>query len=95
MNKRELIEAFAEEFGITIRDAEVCVNTLFNSVADTLAKGGRVEIRGFGSFKVKEYKPYSGRNPKTGDPIQVRSKKLPYFKLSSMMRERINKKHTE
>ena len=95
MNKRELIEAFAKEIGITLRDAEVCVNTLFSSMADTLAKGGRVEIRGFGSFKVKEYKPYSGRNPKTGDPIQVRSKKLPYFKLSSMMRERINKKTTE
>ena len=95
MNKRELIEAFSKVFGITIRDAEVCVNTLFNGIADTLAKGGRVEIRGFGSFKVKEYEPYSGRNPKTGDPIQVRSKKLPYFKLSSMMRERINKKTTE
>ena len=95
MNKRELTRAFAKEFGITIRDAEVCVNTLFNSIADTLAKGGRVEIRGFGSFKVKEYEPYSGRNPKTGEPIQVRSKKLPYFKLSSMMRERINKKPIE
>ena len=95
MNKRELIEAFAKESGTTIRDAEVCVNTLFNSIADTLAKGGRIEIRGFGSFKVKEYEPYSGRNPKTGDPIQVRSKKLPYFKLSSMMRERINKKSIE
>ena len=95
MNKRELTRAFAEEFGITIRDAEVCVNTLFNSIADTLAKGGRIEISGFGSFKVKEYEPYSGRNPKTGDPIQVRSKKLPYFKLSSMMRERINKKPIE
>ena len=95
MNKRELTEAFAKEFGITLRDAEVCINTLFNSIADTLAKGGRVEIRGFGSFKVKEYEPYSGRNPKTGDPIQVRSKKLPYFKLSSLMRRRINKKPIE
>ena len=95
MNKRELTEAFAKEFGITLRDAEVCINTLFNSIADTLAKGGRVEIRGFGSFKVKMYEPYSGRNPKTGDPIQVFSKKLPYFKLSSLMRKRINKKPIE
>jgi integration host factor subunit beta len=76
VNKRELIEAFANEFGITIRNAEVCVNTLFNSMADALSKGGRVEIRGFGSFKVKEYEPYPGRNPKTGERIQVRSKKL-------------------
>ncbi len=90
MNKRELTDAFAKEMGITIRDAEVCVNTLFNSIADTLAKGGRVEIRGFGSFKVKEYEPYSGRNPKTGESIQVRRKKLPHFKLSSLMRKRIN-----
>jgi integration host factor subunit beta len=92
VNKRELIEAFAEEIGITLRDAEVCVNTLFNNMADTLAKGGRVEIRGFGSFKVKEYEPYSGRNPKTGESILVSRKKLPYFKLSSMMRKRMNKK---
>ena len=95
MNKRELIEAFAKESGVTIRDAEVCVNTLFNSMADALSKGGRVEIRGFGSFKVKEYEPYPGRNPKTGERIQVRSKKLPYFKLSSIMRKRINKKPIE
>jgi integration host factor subunit beta len=94
VNKRELIEAFAKEIDITLRDAEVCVNTLFNNMADTLAKGGRVEIRGFGSFKVKEYEPYSGRNPKTGESIQVRSKKLPCFKLSSMMRKRINKEPT-
>ena len=95
MNKKELIEASAKEIGITLRDAKVCVNTLFNSMADTLSKGGRVEIRGFGSFKVKKYKPYSGRNPKTGEPIKVRSKKLPYFKLSSMMRKRMNKKPIE
>ena len=95
MNKRELIEAFAKEIGVTLRDAEACVNTLFSSMADTLAKGGRVEIRGFGSFKVKEYEPYSGRNPKTGESIRVSKKKLPYFKLSSMMRKRMNKKPIE
>ena len=95
MNKKELIEAFAKEIGLTLRDSAVCVNTLFNSMADTLAKGGRVEIRGFGSFKVKEYEPYPGRNPKTGESIQVSRKKLPYFKLSSLMRKRINKKPTE
>ena len=95
MNKRELTEAFAKEIGLTLRDAEVCVNILFNSIADTLSKGGRVEIRGFGSFKVKEYEPYSGCNPKTGESIQVSRKKLPYFKLSSKMQKRINKKPIE
>ena len=95
MNKKELIEAFAKEIGLTLRDSAVCVNTLFNSIADTLSKGGRVEIRGFGSFKVKEYEPYPGRNPKTGESIQVRRKKLPHFKLSSIMQKRINKKPIE
>jgi integration host factor subunit beta len=95
VTKSELIEEFARKTGITVREAGVCVSVLFKSIADTLAKGGRVEIRGFGSFKVKEYEPYSGRNPKTGEPIQVRGKKLPYFKLSSIMRKRINKKSIE
>ena len=95
MTKSELIEEFAKEMGITVKDAGVCVNALFKSIADTLAKGGRVEIRGFGSFKVKEYEPYTGRNPKTGEPIQIRGKKLPYFKLSGIMRKRINKKPIE
>jgi integration host factor subunit beta len=95
VTKSELIEGFAGEMGITIKEAEACVNALFKSIADTLAKGGRVEIRGFGSFKVKEYEPYYGRNPKTGDPIQIRGKKLPYFKFSSIMRKRINKKPIE
>jgi len=95
VTKSELIEEFAKEMGITTKNAGVCVNVLFKSIADALAKGGRVEIRGFGSFKVKEYEPYSGRNPKTGEPIQIRGKKLPYFKLSSIMRNRINKKPIE
>ena len=95
MTKSELIEGFAREMGIPVREAEACVNALFKSIADTLARGGRVEIRGFGNFKVKEYEPYSGRNPKTGEPIQIRGKKLPYFKLSSIMRKRINKNPIE
>ena len=95
MTKSELIEEYAKEIGITVRDAGACVNALFNSIANTLARGGRAEIRGFGSFKAKEYEPYSGRNPKTGEPIQVCGKKLPYFKLSSTMRNRINKKPIE
>jgi len=95
VTKSELVKEFAKEMGITTKDAGVCVNVLFNSVVDALAKSGRVEIRGFGSFKVKEYEPYSGRNPQTGKSIQVRGKKLPYFKLSSIMGKRINKKPIE
>jgi integration host factor subunit beta len=95
VNKSELIEEFARVMGITAKDAGVCVDVLFKSIGDALAKGGRVEIRSFGSFKVKEYEPYSGRNPKTGEPIHVSGKKLPYFKLSGIMRKRINKKPIE
>ena len=95
MKKSEFSEAVAEELGMTLRDAKVCVDTLFECISNALAKGERVEIRGFASFKVKQYDPYSGCNPKTGKPIKVRSKKLPHFKLSSIMRKRINKKPIE
>jgi integration host factor subunit beta len=66
------------------------VNVVFDSMADSLAKGDRVEIRGFGSFKVKSYNSYQGRNPKTGEIIQVREKKLPYFKVGKEMKERVD-----
>jgi integration host factor subunit beta len=59
-------------------------------MADSLAKGDRVEIRGFGSFKVKSYNSYQGRNPKTGEIIKVREKKLPYFKVGKEMKERVD-----
>jgi integration host factor subunit beta len=85
-----LSEAFTEELGMTLKNAKVCVDTLFECISNALAKGERVEILGFGSFKVKQYDSYPGRNPKTGKPIQVRSKKLPHFKLSSIVRKRIN-----
>jgi len=66
------------------------VNVVFDSMADSLAKGDRVEIRGFGSFKVKSYNSYQGRNPKTGEIIKVREKKLPYFKVGKEMKERVD-----
>ena len=88
MNKSQLIERIAKEEGITIKNAANVVNVVFDSMADSLAKGDRVEIRGFGSFKVKSYNSYQGRNPKTGEIIQVREKKLPYFKVGKEMKER-------
>jgi integration host factor subunit beta len=68
------------------------VNVVFDSMSDSLAKGDRVEIRGFGSFKVKSYNSYQGRNPKTGEIIQVKEKKLPYFKVGKEMKERVDSK---
>jgi integration host factor subunit beta len=90
MNKSQLIERIAKEEGITIKNAANVVNVVFDSMADSLAKGDRVEIRGFGSFKVKSYNSYQGRNPKTGEIIKVREKKLPYFKVGKEMKERVD-----
>ncbi len=90
MNKSQRIERIAKEEGITIKNAANVVNVVFDSMADSLAKGDRVEIRGFGSFKVKSYNSYQGRNPKTGEIIQVREKKLPYFKVGKEMKERVD-----
>ena len=92
MNKSQLIERIAKEEGITIKNAASVVNVVFDSMSDSLAKGDRVEIRGFGSFKVKSYDSYQGRNPKTGEIIQVKEKKLPYFKVGKEMKERVDSK---
>ena len=93
MNKSELVEALANENGLTYKRAEEIVNLIFDSMADTLSDGGRIEIRGFGSFVVKDYKSYMGRNPKTGEVIKVRPKRLPFFKVGKELRERVNRPH--
>lgn len=90
MNKSELVEALASERDLTYKKSEEIVNIIFESMAETLAQGGRIEIRGFGSFVVKDYKSYMGRNPKTGEIIRVKPKKLPFFKVGKELRERVN-----
>ena len=88
MNKSDLTEALSRDTGLPIRKSEEVVRTVFNSMANALAGGDRVEIRGFGSFKVKDYDGYAGRNPKTGEPIKVKPKKLPFFKCGRELKER-------
>ncbi len=90
MKKSDLIETLSKDTGLTIREAEEVVNRTFGEVANTLAKGDRVEIRGFGSFKVKKYKGYKGRNPKTGEIIKVKPKKMPFFKCGKELKERVD-----
>jgi len=90
MNKSQLIEALAKQEGLTIKKAEMVVNTFFGSIEEALANGDRVEIRGFGSFKVKRYDGYQGRNPKTGEVIKVSRKKLPFFKVGKELKERVD-----
>ncbi len=90
MNKSELIEKLAEKTGLNVIQAEEVVNLIYKKMKDTMVSGGRIEIRGFGSFVVKEYQSYQGRNPKTGEKIAVPPKKLPFFKVGKELKERID-----
>ena len=90
MTRREMIASIAAAEGITIKEAELIVKTVFTGIEEALAREHRVEIRGFGSFKVKSYRQYQGRNPKTGDVIRVKEKKLPFFKVGKELKERVN-----
>jgi integration host factor subunit beta len=89
MNKSEMIEALAAKKGISFKKAEEIIKTVFETMAKALLEGDRIEIRGFGSFVVNEYKAYTGRNPKTGEAISVKPKKLPFFKVGKELKERI------
>lgn len=71
-------------------DAAKVVNTFFDSMKDALKNGDRIEIRGFGSFKIKEYEGYVGRNPRTGEKVDVRPKRLPFFRVGKELREYLN-----
>jgi len=90
MNKLGLIKTLKNETGLTKSEAEAVVKLFFNEIANTLAKGDRVEIRGLFSFYVKQYKAYTGRNPKIGESTQVKPKKLPFFKVGKRLRERVD-----
>lgn len=90
MNKSELIETLAAEKGLTYKKAEEIVNIVFDAMTAAMVREERIEIRGFGSFVVKDYKAYTGRNPKTGEPIKVKPKKLPFFKVGKELKERVD-----
>jgi len=89
MNKSELIEVLSQKKGISFKKAEEIINTIFESMANAMLSGDRIEIRGFGSFVINEYKSYTGRNPKTGESIDVKPKKLPFFKVGKELKERV------
>ena len=81
MNKSDLIAALIAKENLTEKRATEIINLIFNGFSDTLKQGDRIEIRGFGSFSVREYESYKGRNPKTGGNVEVGPKKLPFFKV--------------
>ena len=89
MNKSGLIELLAEKRGISFKKAEEIVNTIFDAMSEAMLTGDRIEIRGFGSFVINEYKAYTGRNPKTGESIAVKPKKLPFFKVGKELKEKV------
>jgi integration host factor subunit beta len=90
VTKSELIERVAQEAGMTKGRAEMVVNTIFDSMTSALIAGEGIEIRGFGSFTVRHYKSYKGRNPRTGNEVPVPEKRLPFFKVGKELKELVN-----
>ncbi len=84
------IDALAEKSSLTKARAESVVNCVFDAMTEALEQGEGIEIRGFGSFTVRPYKPYSGRNPRTGEPVPVPAKRLPFFKVGKELKELVN-----
>ena len=91
MNKHDLIEALKEDNGLSKAEARMVVDLFFDTMSHALARGDRIEIRGLCSFFVKEYKSYTGRNPKTGELVTVESKRLPFFKPGLDLKNRVDK----
>jgi integration host factor subunit beta len=92
MNKSGLIETLREETGLTKRKAEQVIDLFFDEMSEALSSGERVEIRGFCSIYVKDYRGYAGRNPRTGVPTQVPPKKLPFFRCGKKLKAMVDYK---
>lgn len=92
MTKADLIESIAEKLDITKKEAEGVVNTVFRSIAKAIEMGKKVELRGFGCFKVKTQRARRGRNPRTGEEINIPSKRVPFFKPGKEMKEAVNRR---
>lgn len=91
MTKAELVDEVARVVQLTKKQAETIVNIIFDSIVDSLRTGQKIELRGFGSFRLRSRKSRTGRNPKTGEKVDVPSKKIPYFKPGKELKELINK----
>jgi len=90
MNKSELIEALSAELNLSSKESTSIISTILDSMTNALVGGENVEIRGFGSFTVRHYDSYTGRNPKTGIETKVKAKKLPFFKVGKELREAVD-----
>jgi len=90
MTKADLIEEVSRLAELTRKDSEIIVETIFDSIVRSLRSGDKIEIRGFGSFRTRQRKPRVGRNPKTGDRVEVPAKKIPFFKPSKELKDVVN-----
>jgi integration host factor subunit beta len=90
MTKAELVEQVSEHIDLTKKQTEVIVNILFNSITEALSQGDKVELRGFGSFRIRNRNPREGRNPKTGAAVHIPAKKVPFFKAGKELREMVD-----
>ena len=90
MNKSDLIEIISQQVQVPHKKAEEVVNFIFDHMVEVLKNGGRIEIRGFGSFVMRAYGSYRGRNPRTGQSIDVKPKRLPFFKVGKELKEKVN-----
>ena len=90
MTKAELVERVANQINLTKKQTEVVVNTVFSSITDSLAEGRKVELRGFGSFRIRQRNARIGRNPKSGQKVEVPSKKVPFFKAGKELRQLVD-----
>ena len=92
INKSDIVQLLSENIDISMRKADMIVDKFFEILSETLSSGNRIEIRGFGTFEVREYAGYTGRNPKTGEEKAVLPKKLPFFKPGKDFKEKVNRK---
>lgn len=95
MTKSDLVEALTQKTNLTKKKVEAVVNTIFDTMFEALVNGDRIEIRGYGSWYVKAYKSYQGRNPKTGAAVNVPEKKLPFFKVGKELKKRIDEEKSK
>ncbi len=94
MNKMDIINKLATDINVNQKIAKIAVDTIIDSIKKAIINNERVEIRGFGSFTLREYKAYRGRNPKSGETVQVEPKRLPYFKVGKELKEMVWKEET-
>ena len=92
MNKPDIVQLLSKDIDLPVRKTDEIVDKFFETMSDALLSGNRIEIRGFGSFEVRKYDGYSGRNPKTGEEKAVLPKKLPFFKVGKDFKEKVNLK---